>query len=123
MRVFSRTFWSVVVLLFLHCAAAISLRAEDNGAAPTAHTNEDIRYLMLQDGGLVEGKITPAADSYIVARSGGQMQVAKSRVILACRTLEEAYAYRRAQIIESKPGPHLALADWCLRYGLLEDCE
>src|SRR5262249_29147828 len=79
----------------------------------------NIRYLMLQDGGLVEGQITPAADWYIVARSGGQLQVAKSRVLFACRTLEEGYAYRRQQINDPKPGPHPALAQSCLRYGML----
>src|SRR4051812_10191416 len=123
MRTLRRTFWSVVALLSLHCAVAISVRAEDISAAPTAHTNEDIRYLMLQDGGLVEGRITPAADRYIVARLGGQMQVAKSRVTFTCRTLEEAYAHRREQINDQKPEPHLALAEWCLRYGLLDSAE
>jgi hypothetical protein len=124
MRTSNSTFSLVCLVLFLGAVTMDALRAEDKAAiASTAQTETDISYLMLQDGGLVEGKITPAADWYIVSRSGGQMQVAKSRVILACRTLEEAYAYRRAQIIESKPGPHLALADWCLRYGLLKDCE
>src|SRR3954454_16804690 len=123
MRTLRRTSWSVVALLSLHCAAAISLRAEDISAAPTAHANDDIRYLMLQDGGLVEGRITPAADWYIVARPGVEMQGAKSRVTFTCRTLEEAYAHRREQINDQKPEPHLALAEWCLRYGLLDSAE
>ena len=78
-------------------------------------------YLVLQDGGVIAGRITRDATWYIVARGGGQMQVAQERVMLVCRTLEEAYAYRRQHLSGTKADPHLVLADWCLRYNLLAD--
>jgi hypothetical protein len=114
----------VAAVLVVASMAIVPLRAQDTASsAQTARTEGEVSYLMLQDGGLVEGKITPAADWYIVARSGGQMQVAKSRVIFACRTRQEAYTYRRAQVTDGKPGTHLSLAEWCLRYGLLAESE
>src|SRR4051794_3626707 len=112
MRIFPRSFCSLLVLFFLSIVASGALRAEDNAAEPKARNDGEIGYLMLQDGGLIEGKITPAADWYVIARSGGQLQIAKSRVIFACRTLEDAYAYRRKEVREAKPEPHLGLAEW-----------
>src|SRR6478672_3988213 len=124
MRTSRSTFWRAVATVFLTAVATIRLSAEHNPNVTSTRSGEgDIHYLMLQDGGLVEGKITPAAGWYIVARSGGQMQVPKSRVQFTCRTLDEAYAYRRQQINDPKSGPHMALAEWCLRYGLLTDAE
>jgi hypothetical protein len=38
-----------------------------------------------------------------------------------CRSLAEAYQYRRQQLNPSTPEAHLALVDWCLRYNLLAD--
>jgi hypothetical protein len=72
----------------------------------------------LEDGGVLTGQITRAADWYIVARNGGQMQVAKKRVKLVCRTLEEAYEFCRQQIDGEKVADHLRLAEWCIRYEL-----
>src|SRR4051812_17797406 len=124
MRTVPSRFMLFAAVLFLATMAKVSLRAQNAASStPTARTEGAISYLMLQDGGLVEGKITSAADWYIVVRPGGQMQVAKSRVVFACHTRDEAYAYRHAQIDSSKPGPHLSLAEWCLRYGLLTESE
>ncbi len=49
------------------------------------------------------------------------MQIAQLRVMLACRSMDEAYEFRRGQADGSKPGAHLELAEWCLRYNLLDD--
>ena len=38
--------------------------------------------------------------------------------MLACRTLEEAYEFRRQQIKGDKAADHLRLAEWCIRYEL-----
>ena len=64
------------------------------------------------------GKITRAADWYVVTHGGGQMQIAQKRVMLVCRTLEEAYEFRRHQIDGEKVADHLRLAEWCIRYEL-----
>ncbi len=46
------------------------------------------------------------------------MQIAQKRVLLVCRTLEEAYEFRRQQISGEKVADHLRLAEWCIRYDL-----
>jgi hypothetical protein len=74
--------------------------------------------LLLEDGGVLTGQITRAADWYIVARGGGQMQIAEKRVTLVCRTLAEAYEFRRQQFGGEKVADHLRLAEWCIRYDL-----
>jgi hypothetical protein len=79
--------------------------------------------LVLKDGGVLTGQITRAADWYVVSRGGGEMQIAQSRVMLVCRSLEEAYQFRREQLNTSKVEPHLTLADWCLRYSLLAEAR
>src|SRR5438477_4510906 len=118
-----RGIFSLLAGLLILIVAASSQAVADNQVAdiPRAMADGETGYLMLKDGGLLEGKITRAADWYIVGRAGGEMQVAQSRVLLACRTLEEAYAFRRQQISGTKPEPHLDLAEWCLRYNLLAD--
>src|SRR5690349_3862735 len=120
MRASCRVLLAVVIAIITVAVTAVPSRAEDRQSVKSIEAKEaGVSYLMLQDGGLVEGKVTSVADWYIVARSGGEMQLAKSRVTFVCSTLEEAYEFRRKQIAESKPEPHLALAEWCLRYGLL----
>jgi hypothetical protein len=79
--------------------------------------------LVLKDGGVLTGQITRAADCYVVSRGGGEMQIARSRVMLLCRSAEEAYQFRREQLNTSTVEPHLALADWCLRYNLLAEAR
>lgn len=95
------------------------MRADDN--APNVQppiADGEAGIVVLQDGGVLTGQITRAADWYIVARGGGQMQIAQSRVLLVCRTMEEAYEFRRQQLGGQKAGDHLRLAEWCMRYDL-----
>ena len=98
-------------------------RADDLSAAPTTIRDGESGFVILQDGGVLEGQITHAADWYVVARAGSQMQVAAPRVQYVCRTLHEAYEYRCKRIAQPTGETHLAMADWCLRYKLLDEAE
>jgi hypothetical protein len=86
------------------------------GADETEHS-----ILVLHDGGVLTGKISRAADRYILASGGAEMQIASSRVLFACNSLEEAYQRQRQRLTASSAEAHLALAGWCLRYNLLDD--
>lgn len=100
------------------------IRAEEkSGGESRPVVDGEEGFLVLLDGGVLAGQITRAADWYVVAHSGGQMQIPQSRVMLVCRSLEEAYDYRRQLINDSKADTHLSLADWCLRHNLLADAE
>src|SRR4051812_2969555 len=107
MRTSHGTFAVLGAIVFLFTFASEFVRA-----------NEETGILVLQDGGVLTGQITRAADWYIVARGGGQMQIAQSRVMLVCRTMDEAYEFRRQQLGGLKAADHLRLAEWCIRYDL-----
>ncbi len=111
-----------VLLLIAAAARGAEPPAKDNFvAAPSTVADGQSGVLLLQDGGVLAGKISQAADWYVVGRSGGQMQVAASRVMFVGHTLHEAYDYRRQHIASNTVETHLALAEWCLRYDLLAE--
>src|SRR5262249_30659020 len=126
MRLVSATSAFAAVIFLATATRSASLRAEEPAGGSHQETaNGETGNLLLQDGGVPPGQITHAATSYIVDRGGGQLQVAESRVLTVCRTLEDAYAFRRQQLSGSNATAHLELAEWCLRYNLLADagCE
>ena len=95
--------------------------ADDFSAAPTTIRDGQQGVVVLKDGGVLTGQITCAADWYVVARAGGQMQIAAARVMFVGGTLREAYEYRSRHLNQDSAGPHLALAEWCLRYSLVDE--
>lgn len=99
------------------------LQADDLSAAPTTIRDGESGFVILQDGGVLDGQIAHVADWYVVARAGSQMQVAAARVQYVCRNLHEAYEYRCKRIAQPTGETHLAMADWCLRYKLLDEAE
>src|SRR4051812_17629649 len=113
---------SLVAFVFLITVTSVVARAEDNTPAAGQPVGDgEAGILLLQDGGVLTGQITRAADWYIVTRGGGQMQIAHKRVMLVCRTLEEACEFRRQQMGGGKVADHLRLAEWCIRYDLLAE--
>jgi hypothetical protein len=112
---------SLVAFVFLITVTSAGACAEDTAIARPAVDDGETGVLLLQDGGVLTGQITCAADWYVLGRGSGQMQIAKSRVQVACRTLEEAYEFRRQQINGDKAADHLRLAEWCIRYELRAD--
>lgn len=98
-------------------------QADELSAAPTTIRDGETGFIILQDGGVLEGRITHVAEWYVVARAGSQMQVAAARVQYVCRNLHEAYEYRCKRITKPTGDTHLAMADWCLRYKLLDEAE
>lgn len=75
--------------------------------------------LLLRNGQLLEGKITPEGDRYFVELASGKVWVKTADVEVHCRNLEEGYwAKRRAMPLGHAPS-HLDLAQWCLQYDLL----
>jgi hypothetical protein len=123
MRIDCGSFITITILIVIGVAGPFA-RAEDQRSHATRPLAEgETGVLVLNDGGVLTGQIARAADWYIVSRDGGQMQIAQRRVMLACRTMAEAYEFRRRQITGTKVEPHLSLADWCLRYNLLREAR
>jgi hypothetical protein len=97
-----------------------AVSAQDNGVEAARGTNDDrSRIVVLHDGGVLIGDIVREGEAYVVTRAGGQIRVPASRVLVVCASLEEAYDYHRRQMARPTAQAHLALADWCLRFGLV----
>jgi hypothetical protein len=113
----------LAIVAFAPCHLPV-VAQEIAAAAPAPLNDGDRGVLMLQDGGVLDGQITRAADWYVVIRPGGsQMQIAASRVQFAGRSLHDAYLHRRQNTSLTTTGAHLGLAEWCLRYSLVSDAE
>ena len=113
------TSMSLAAFVFLITATNAAVRADEKAAEPVQTVADGEQgVLLLRDSGVLAGVITRAADWYVVERNGGHMQIAKSRVQLACRTLEEAYECRRRELKKDNAADHLRLAEWCIRYEL-----
>ena len=111
-----------VALILVQMALACAASAQDDlTAAPSTIRDGESGIVLLQDGGVLEGRITRAADWYVVGRAGGQVQIASSRVLCICRSLHEAYDYRCKRLNQPTGETHLALAEWCLRYNLVDE--
>lgn len=79
--------------------------------------------LMLRNGQLLSGEITRAGDHYIVTiGSGVELKIAVSDVETECANLEAAYDWKLRRLSGDGAGPHLDLADWCLRNHLHRRC-
>lgn len=79
--------------------------------------------LLLNNGEVIEGMITPAGDRYDVDLKDGQVYIKRVEVARLCRDLAECYAHKRGDIEEDRVQDHLALTEWCLRHGLLDLAE
>jgi hypothetical protein len=116
---FDATFVGLILLL---TALVGRLNAQDDlSAAPSTLRDGETGIVLLQDGGVLAGQITRTANWYVVGRAGGQMQVPAARVMYVCRSLHEAYEYRIQHMSQPAAETHLTLAEWCLRYNLLEE--
>lgn len=88
-------------------------------AAPApADATTDVQVVVLQDGGVMQGRLTRSGDRFVFVRQNGQTFVPASKVLLVAATLDEAYHKQRARLAPTTADTHLALAEWCLRNDL-----
>src|SRR6185312_8747028 len=79
--------------------------------------------LVLRSGGVLVGQITQAGERYLVRGDKSQLDVAASQVLLVAKSLEDAYEQQRGQTPRPTAESHLVLAEWCLRYNLLDQAK
>ncbi|MEX2310060.1 MAG: hypothetical protein WD738_20985 [Pirellulales bacterium] len=107
-------------LLLVVALTAGPAAAQDAATLPMPQSGQSRqRIVVLQDGGVLAGRISQEGESYVVTRGGGQFRIAAAKVMLVCDTLEEAYNHRRQHLTHPTAEAHLAVAEWCLRYGLV----
>jgi hypothetical protein len=93
--------------------------AEQLAGAPVANSQPQEGILVLRDGGVLAGLISRAENHWIVKGEGREIYAAAANVKLFSRSLEEAYDAQRRQTARPTIEAHVALAEWCLRHGLL----
>ena len=108
-------------ILLLVALTSVAKAEDDLSAAPSTLRDGDTGVVLLQDGGMLTGQITHVANSYVVGRAGGLMQIPAARVKFVGQSQHDAYEYRAKHLNQQTPEQHLALAEWCLRYNLFDD--
>ncbi len=78
--------------------------------------------LVLRTDRVLRGNILRVGDRYVVTmREHDEVSVAVDAVALRCDSLTDAYQHKRRELPPAaKVADHLKLADWCLRYDLMQ---
>jgi hypothetical protein len=91
--------------------------AAPNGGAPSRGQEQ---VLLLKNGQVLQGRVVPRGDRYMVFSPGTELQIKVAEVEKVCLTMDEVYAHRRLSMQQDSAQAHLELAQWCLRAGVLE---
>jgi hypothetical protein len=100
--------------LFFSASLTAAVCADD--PRPSAAASE--RVIVLNDGQLVIGDITPRPDGYDVALPAGRMFIPSSRVRFEATSRDDAYLKMRASFVEMVPETHVSIARWCISHKL-----
>lgn len=102
-----------------YVVAAIALLAASLRAEQPLILGQQPGLLLLRNGQVLEGKITPEGDRYHVALESGEVRVRAIDVEVHCRNLEEGYWLKRTAMPLGNVHGHLDLAQWCIQHELL----
>ena len=106
------------VSLFIAVLAAAPLCGDEPVLAP----REGV--LLLKNGQVMQGNITKAGDYFVLTiGKTGEIRLPEADIETQCVDLDDAYRYQAAMLPTKKAEPHLKLAEWCLRYGLIQQAE
>ena len=109
---------TLLILLAANCRvinAQGGLASNDSAtSASTGDTSARETLLVLLDGQIKSGHVTPRPDGYDIQVPGGRMYINSDRVRFAAASLPEAYDLMRDSLTELTPASHLELARWCL---------
>ena len=103
-------------LLILLAASCVAVLAQSGLAVeePAGETRPAAMLLVLVDGQVISGHVTPWPDGYDIQVSAGRMYINSDRVRFAAASLPDAYDRMRDSIPEFTPTNHMELARWCL---------
>jgi hypothetical protein len=116
----SRQFFS---LMLIFCGLlAQPLRAQDPTSPPATLAPSD-GLLLLRNGQVMRGRITPAGDFYFITLPTGEIRLRKDQVELLANDLEACYQHKRTAIDPTKVNQRQDLAQWCILQDLYEQAE
>lgn len=102
----------------LRTAVVLTATAAIVGAQSADSPSRDSRLIVLRDGRILTGDLTPRPGGYDVALPAGRVFVPSERVRLEAGSLNEAWRKLRASQGQRTPETHLALARWCISHRL-----
>ncbi|MBX9790202.1 MAG: hypothetical protein K2Y37_14895 [Pirellulales bacterium] len=91
--------------------------------AAAADSDERDRALLLRDGRVFTGEVTPGKEFYRVHVTGGHVRIPAADVDAICNDLNDAYGLRRKRLPPNQGSSHLDLAKWCLQHRLYQQAE
>jgi hypothetical protein len=97
------------------CAVALALMV-----CPSVTSTAEESVVVLRNGGVLHGKVSTSGERYEVTRSKSVVEVPTAQVLLVADSMLDAYHRQRQQLPRDTSEAHLGLADWCLRYSLLD---
>lgn len=108
-----------IVLMLLTASCRLVVAQSDSALTEQASSSQNsAKLLVLVDGRIVMGQITPRPDGYDVQVDGGRMYIDSNRVRFEATSLPDAYDRMRDSIPELTPTNHMDLARWCLENKL-----
>lgn len=98
---------SATVLALGICSVAVP----DELSLRTTKTKN--KLLVLNNGNVVGGQLTPRPGGFDVALNPGRMFIADSQIRFQANSMEDAYLKMRASIQDLTPANHIELSRWC----------
>lgn len=105
--------------VILALVLASPVRAEEQ----PPKTASESSVVVLRSGGVLQGTVSVSGERYVVTRPNSVVDVPAPQVLLVASSLEDAYVRQRQQLPRDTPEAHLALAEWCVRYNLVEPAK
>jgi hypothetical protein len=109
---------AIVLMLLIASCRLVVAQSDMALAAHASASQKPSRLLVLVDGRIVTGQITPRPDGYDVQVDGGRMYIDSNRVRFEATNLPDAYDRMRDSIPDLTPTNHMELARWCLENKL-----
>ena len=93
-------------------------------APPVAPSVPQRQYLLKTDYNVLEGTVHLEGRYYVVQGvNGGSMFVPKEQTLTVCNNMQDVYSARVAAIQSEDAVSYLNLADWCIKYKMLDKAE
>ncbi|MGY8769074.1 MAG: hypothetical protein ACKVH8_11705 [Pirellulales bacterium] len=100
----------ITTLVFLGCFCILQV-----ASAQSTLIGPQPGILLLQNGSIFKGTITPSGDFLTIALSeGAVLRLPVNSVACQCKTMQEAYEFKRDQPVRLKLVDHLELTQWCI---------
>lgn len=93
-------------------------------APPAAPSAPQRQYLLKTDYNILEGTVRLEGRYYVVQGvNGGSMYVPQEQTLTVCNSMQDVYSARVAAIQSEDAVSYLNLADWCIKYKMLDKAE